>query len=127
MVVQDDGSTGPDDLAEEVEIDEDLVEPVAAVDERRVGDHRFADRECGAAVGQANLDDGLDTLGDQQVAEGVAVALGDRDHVEVVGAATAPRRTVLCESTAYRSHSPQASLCADDLRFSFEPGEGTGP
>ncbi len=28
MVVQDDGSTGPDDLAEEVEIGEDLVEPV---------------------------------------------------------------------------------------------------
>jgi hypothetical protein len=28
VVVQDDGSTGPDDLAEEVEIGEDLVEPV---------------------------------------------------------------------------------------------------
>jgi hypothetical protein len=33
------------------------------------GNQRFADRERGAAVGQANLNDCLDTLGDQQVAK----------------------------------------------------------
>jgi hypothetical protein len=37
VVVQNNGPTGPDDLAEEIEINQDLVEPVAAVDERRVG------------------------------------------------------------------------------------------
>jgi hypothetical protein len=31
VVVQNNGSTGPDDLAEEVEINEDLVKPVASV------------------------------------------------------------------------------------------------
>ena len=43
MVVQDDEPAGTDDLAEKVEIDEHLVEPVAAVDERRIGGDPFRD------------------------------------------------------------------------------------
>jgi hypothetical protein len=73
---------------------------------------RFANRECRAAVGQADLDDGLDTLGDQQVAEGVAVALGDRDGIEVVGAIASPRRTIVCESTTYVAYPLAVALCA---------------
>jgi hypothetical protein len=37
VVVDDDQAAWSDDLAEEVEIDEHLVEPVAAIHERRVG------------------------------------------------------------------------------------------
>jgi hypothetical protein len=73
---------------------------------------RFANRECRAAVGQADLDDGLDTLGDQQVAEGVAVALGDRDGIEVVGAVARTRRTIVGESTADVPHLLAASFSA---------------
>jgi hypothetical protein len=76
------------------------------------GNQRFANRERRAAVGQANLNDCLDTLGDQQVAKGVAIALGDRDCFEVVGAVTSPRRTIVCESTAYVAHSFAALFSA---------------
>jgi hypothetical protein len=43
MVVQNDDSAGPNDLAKEIEIDENLVEPVAAVDERRIGGEPLRD------------------------------------------------------------------------------------
>jgi len=43
VVVQHDDPAGPDDPAQEVEIDEHLVEPVAAVDERRIGGEPFPD------------------------------------------------------------------------------------
>ena len=92
------------------------------------GNQRFANRERRAAVRQANLNDCLDTLGDQQVAKGVAIALGDRDHIEVVGAVTSPGRTIVGESTAYVAHSLPASLSAhcafrslSTARYSVKP------
>jgi uncharacterized protein (DUF1501 family) len=54
--------------------------------------------------------DGLHALGDQQVAEGVAVALGDRDGLEVVGAVTRPRWAVARQSTAHLAHPLQTTF-----------------
>jgi hypothetical protein len=76
------------------------------------GDQRLPDGERRATVGQANLNDRLGTLGDQQVAKGIAIALGDRDHIEVVGMVTSPRRTIVCESTTYVAYPLAVALCA---------------
>jgi hypothetical protein len=43
VVVQHDDPARPDDLSEEVEVDEHLMEPVAAVDERRLDGEPLAD------------------------------------------------------------------------------------
>jgi hypothetical protein len=79
------------------------------------GDQRLADRERRTAVGQADLDDRLDALGDQQVAEGVAVALGDRDRVEVVGAVTSTVGRRAPAAGAPRAPAPNGVLCASRL------------
>jgi hypothetical protein len=51
VVVQHNGSTGPDDLAEEErEINEDLVEPVAAVHERRIGGEALPEELLGSMM-----------------------------------------------------------------------------
>jgi hypothetical protein len=43
----------------------------------------------------------------------------DRDHIEVIGALTSPRWTIVCESTAYVAHSLQALLSAHPAFYPF--------
>jgi hypothetical protein len=68
---------------------------------RRIHRHQSRDRQRRAAVGQADLDDRLNMLADQQVAKQVAIMMRHGGAVEVAVLSTGPGWTVNDKATAH--------------------------
>jgi hypothetical protein len=77
---------------------------------------RLSDRQCRVAVRRADLNDRLNFLGDQKVAQEIAVPLRQRYTFEIALAVASPARTLANQAAALRLLKSQIRRAEEHFR-----------